>query len=261
MRADLFQLRKSVMLKVLLAITTVSAVIMAVMAYLIPQGKIATSMTGLGFLFSDVNVTSILGAVIASVFIGNDFDNKIIHDSVAAGHSRGAVIVSKTAVFAGALAVVLLPYALVVGIGLGMGATFSMGAVALGFLHLLTSSAGTALSAAEIGKLLAVIVTLMLVYVAQLSLCVPLTLAVRKPVLVVAIFYAFSILCGQLAGLRATSAVFDRIFGWTPFGGNFSFLTLGSGAGDILKAWAVSLLFVAAMLALAYAIFRRAEIK
>jgi len=38
-RADLFKLRKSMTIKILFGITTVSAVVMAVMAYLIPQGK------------------------------------------------------------------------------------------------------------------------------------------------------------------------------------------------------------------------------
>ncbi|MDF2626922.1 MAG: hypothetical protein K0R39_753 [Symbiobacteriaceae bacterium] len=261
MWADMFQLRKSVMMKVLLGITTVSAVIMAVMAYLIPQEKIADSMAGLGFMFSDVNMTSILGAVVASVIICSDFDHKVIHHAVATGHSRGAVIASKAAVFSCALAVILLPYAVITGIALGTGSEFNMGAVSLGFLHLLTSKAGAAMSAPEVWKLLAVMLTLIMVYVAQLSLCVPLALVLRRPVLVVAIYYGFSILTGQLAGLRESYPLFDRISAWTPYGGNYSFLTLDTGAGEILEAIAVSLLFVAAMLAVSYGSFRKADIK
>ncbi len=59
--ADLFKLRKSMAIKILFAITTASAVAMAVMAYLIPQGKISASMSGIGFMFSDADIMSIRG--------------------------------------------------------------------------------------------------------------------------------------------------------------------------------------------------------
>lgn len=90
--ADLFKLCKTMAIKILFGITTVSAVIMAVMAYMIPQGKIGASMTGIGFMLSDISMISILGAVIAGVFICGDFDNKTIHDAIASGCSRGEVI-------------------------------------------------------------------------------------------------------------------------------------------------------------------------
>lgn len=259
--ADLFKLRKTMAIKILFGITTVSAVIMAVMAYMIPQGKIDASTTGIGFMFSDVNMMSILGAVIAGVFICGDFDNKTIHDAIASGCSRGEVIGSKAIVFCCAIVFILLPYAIVTGIALGTGSKFSMGSAVLGFLHLLTSEAGTDFSASEIWKLLVVILTLIIVYVAQLIVCVPLALVLKKPVLVVAIFYGFSILCGQLMGLRNSSKVFDRIFAFTPYGGNYPFVTLDTGTGDIFKAISVSLIFIIAMLAVTYCAFRKSEIK
>lgn len=260
-RADLFKLRKSMAIKVLFGITTVSAVLMAMMAYWIPQSKIEASMTGIGFMFSDVNMISILGAVIAGIFICGDFDNKTIHDTIANGSSRGTVIVSKTIVLGCALAFILLPYAIITGIALGTGSEFNMGSVAVGFLHLLTSEAGTTLLASDIVKLLAVILTLIIVYFAQLSICVPLAFLLRKPVLVVPIYYGFSILTAQLSRLADSSPVFDRIFSSTPYGGNHTFITLETVAGDFFKAIAVSLAFIIIIIAITYGMFRRTEIK
>lgn len=248
-------------IKIIFGITTVSAVAMAVMAYLIPQGNIDASMTGIGFMFSDINMISILGAVIAGIFICGDFDNKIIHDAIANGSSRGTVIASKAIVFCGALAFILLPYAIVTGIALSTGSKFSMGSVAVGFLHILTSEAGTAFSASEIWKLLAIMLTLIIVYMAQLSICVPIALVLKKPVFVVAIYYGFSILCAQLMGLRDSSPLFDRIFACTPYGGNYTFMTLNTGTADIFKAISVSLIFIIVMLAVTYSAFRKSEIK
>ncbi|MCL6603188.1 MAG: ABC transporter permease [Paenibacillus sp.] len=260
-RADLFKLRKSMAIKILFGITTVSALAMAMFAYLIPQGKIDGSMTGIGFMFSDINVISILGAVIAGVFICGDFDNKTIHDAIANGHSRVAVILSKATVSGCALVFILLPYAIITVIALSTGYEFSMGSIALGFLNIMTSEAGTGFSASEIGKLLAVMLTLMIVYVAQLSITVPLALFLKKPVFVIALYYAFSILCGQLAGLGDGSLLINRMFAVTPYGSSYSLVTLNTGNADILQAISVSLVFIVAMIAVAYSGFRRSEIK
>jgi len=260
-RADLFKLRKSMAIKILFGITTVSAVIMAVMAYLIPQGKIDAKMTGVGFLFSDINMISILGAVIAGIFICGDFDNKTIHDAISNGCSRATVIVSKATVFCCSIAFILLPYAIITGIGLSTGSKFSMGTLAVGFLHLLTPEAGTVFYASQTGKLLAVMLTLMIVYASQLSVCVLLAFVLKKPVLVVAIYYVLTILCAQLQVLRGSTAVFDSIFACTPFGGNYTFVTLNSGTGDIFKAIFVSLMFMIVILAVTHAAFRKTEIK
>lgn len=259
--ADLFKLRKTMAIKILFGMTTVSAVIMAVMAYLIPQGKIGASMIGIGFMFSDISMISILGAVIAGVFICGDFDNRTIHDAVANGCSRAEVIGSKAAVFCCAIAFILLPYAIITGIALSAGSKFSMGSATVGFLHLLISEAGKGFSASEIWKLLAVMMTLIIVYVAQLIVCVPLAIVLKKPVLVVAIYYGFSILCGQLMALRNSSSVFDHILACTPYGGNYAFVTLNTGAWDIFKAISVSLIFIILILAVTYCAFRKSEIK
>lgn len=260
-RADFFKLRKSMAIKILFGITTVSAVTVAVLAYLIQQGKLDASMTGMGFLISDTNMISILGAVIAGVFICGDFDNKTIHDAIANGCSRGTIIASKATVFSCAIGFILLPYAIITGIALGTGSKFNMGSVSLGFLHLLTSEAGTAFSASEIWKLFAVMLSLIIVYMAQLSICLPLAFALKKPVLVVAIYYGFTILCAQLMGLKDSSPIFDRIFACTPYGGNYTFATLDTGMGDIIKAISVSLIFIIAMIAVTYCAFRKSEIK
>lgn len=259
--ADLFKLRNSMAIKILFGITTVSSIIMVVMAYLIPRGKIDSSMTGIGFMFSDINMISILGAVIAGIFICGDFENKTIHDAIANGCSRGSIVVSKAVVFCFALVLILIPYAIVTVIALSTGFELSMGSVAVGFLNIITSKASTAFSTTEIWKLLAVMFTLMIVYMAQLSVCLPLALVLKKPVLVVAIYYGFSILSGQLMGLRGSSRLFDRIFDSTPYGGNHAFLTLDTGTGDIFKTILVSLIFMILMISVTYFAFRKSEIK
>ena len=260
-QADLFKLRKSMAIKILFSMTAAGAIIMATIAYLIPLGKVETRMTGLGFMFSDINMISILGGVIAAIIVCGDFENKTIHDAIASGSSRAAVIVSKTAVLALALTIILLPYVLVASIALGTGAEFSMESVATGFLHILTTEGGSVFSSSEAWKLAAASLVLILVYIAQLSICVPLAFVLKKPIFVVAIYYGFSILCGQLMSIKGSSPVFDRLFSLTPYGGNHVFMSLNTGTGDLIKTLPVSFIFILIVLAVTYSLFRKTEIK
>jgi len=260
-QADLFKMRKSSAIKILFGITTLCAIVMTVMAYLIPKGQISDEYIGMVFLISDIVMMGILGAVTASVFICGDFENKTIHDAIASGCSRGTVIVSKAIVFFCGVGFILLPYAIITGIALSTGSKFEMGTVSMGFLNMLTKESGLVFSTSVLLKMLAAAFTLILVYMAQLSVCVPLALMLKKPVLVVAIFYGFTIFCANLTGLRNSSETFDKIFSYTPYGGKYSFVTLSTEAGDFVKAIAVSLFFIIVILGVTYSVFRKSEIK
>ena len=260
-RADLYKMRKSNAMKILLAITTVCAVIMTMFAYLIPQGKISESYTGIGFMFSDINMISILGAAVAGVFICGDFDNKTIHDAISSGCSRIAVICSKAITFFIAIFVLLLPYAIVTGFALFSGAKFGMGSVGVGFLNIIAIDNGIAFDVSVFFKMLAVMLTLILIYVSQLSLCVPLALIFKKPVVVSVVYYGFTILCAQLNNFKNASEGFKNILSYTPYGGSHTFLTLEAQAGDFGKAIIVSMIYIIVIMAVTYSVFRKSEIK
>ncbi|MGB4659625.1 MAG: hypothetical protein WBI07_10615 [Mobilitalea sp.] len=260
-QADLYKMRKSTAMKVLFAITTACAIIMTFFAYQIPKGNIPESYAGMGFLFSDINMMSILGAAVAGVFICGDFDNKTIHDAVASGCSRIAIICSKAITFFIAVLTLLIPYAVLTGISLLSGAEFGMSNVGVGFLHLLAIENGTVFDASLVLKMLAVMLTLAVVYVAQLSLCIPLALIFKKPVIVNVVYYAFTLFCAQINNLINASKVFKNISSYTPYGGIHTFLTLDTQAGDFGKTIIVSIVFTAAMIAVTYSVFRKSEIK
>lgn len=260
-QADLFKLYKSKAIKILFAMTTLSAVAMITIAYLIVQGKLDSEMSGIGFMFSDVNMISILGAVIAGTFICGDFDNKTIHSAIASGCSRSIVIISKAIVFFCAIAFILLPYVIITIIALISGAEFSMGAVAVGFLNIITLNAGVTFSLSEVGKLLAVMLTLIIVYISQLSVCIPLAFTIKKPVSVVGIYYGLTIFFAQMTGVREKFEIVDNIFAWMPYGGNYSFLTLDSVSRDMVKAIVISIIFITVMLVVSYRTFKKVEIK
>jgi ABC-2 type transport system permease protein len=260
-KEDLYKMRKSTTIKILLAITTLCAITMTIFAYLIPQGKISESYTGLGFLFSDVNIMSILGAAVAGIFICGDFDNRTIHDAIASGCSRIAIICSKAITFFIAIILLLLPYGIITAISLFSGAKFGMNSVGVGFLHMLAIDSGTAVDMSVFFQMIGVMLTLILAYVAQLSLCVPLALLCKKPVVVIVIYYAFTIFTAQLFSLKNISDVLKKLASYTPYGGNHTFLTLDSQAGDFGKTIIVCFVYIVMMITITYSMFRKSEIK
>jgi ABC-2 type transport system permease protein len=260
-RADIFKLYKSNVIKILFGITTLSSVIMLLMAYLIPQGVIDEKMTGIGFMFSDVNMMSILGAVIASSFICGDFDNKSIHQSIVSGCSRKTVLISKAVVFLTSIGFLLIPYVIITAVAFISGKEFGMGSVAIGFLNMITLGVDNTLQGSLIFKQIIVMVVLLIVYMSQLSICVPLAISLKKPVLVVSIYYGSTILFAQLSSLSKSVSGLADFLSSIPFGGEYSLLNVNSGTGDIVRAVVVSFIFILVMIAISYQIFKKAEVK
>lgn len=262
-RADVFKVRKSSAMTILLLIAAASVVTMAVMAHQIADGGLKANLSGLVFLFSDIDVISILGAVCAGVFICGDFGNQIIHDAIAGGCGRFSIVAEKMVVFLCAAAILLLPYFIAAGIGIGSGARFSIGntGASAGFLHLLTTLSRESLLYGEYFKLFGLMLLLVIVYMAQLSICLPLAIGFKKPVIVVAVYYALSLLIGQLATLIQGSELFNNLVDCTPYSLNYMLPSLNMSIVSIWKAVTVSIIFTVIMLGISYALFRKAEIK
>lgn len=259
--ADLYKIRKSMWIKILLIITILCAVSMTIIAGEIEKGNLDINMAGIGFLLSDANMISLLGAVIAGIFICGDFDNKTIHDAISGGNSRVSIIVSKTIVFIGAIACILLPYAILTGIALNTGNKYNMGNNSIGFLHLITSEGGKDFDASAVLGLLTSMATLVIVHAAQQSISILFAFLIKKPVIVIAVSYAISVINPRLTVLRANSEVFDKICSFTPFGGDYTFITSGTEADYVIKALAVSLIFIVLIIGITYATFRKKEVK
>lgn len=257
-RADLFKLRKSVTMKVLAGITLVCALSMTAIVYSISGGQLDNNMNGIAFMFSDINVMSILGAVLAGVLICGDFDTRIIQDSITSGCSRGRIILAKGVVLGCALTVLLFPYALVTGIALKTGSDFTTSSNFLGFLHLLATGEGTTLT---VGRMLLVMLTLILVYVAQLSLTLPLAFLLRKPIYVVALYYSFSLLVGQLAGLAGSDGWISAILSATPYDVTYLMMNGDTPLSELVRAIAVSVVLLVVMAAVTFGLFRKKDIK
>lgn len=259
-RADLYKVSRSTYIKALFLISTICATIMILMAYLIPQGRMNPNFADLGLMFSDAHIMSVIGAVTAGILICGDMNNKVIHDLIASGHSRGKVIISKTLVLCLVIGFILLPYAIVVGIGFTTGNVFSMGDISVGFLGLLADS-GKTLTASNVLKLVIVMITLMGVYISQLSITILLGFKLKKPLYIVGLYYGFGGICAQLLLLEGKFPQFDRLFALTPYGGRHILLTLDTPWTSIIRTILIIVLYIVVIVSLTNRLFKKAEIK
>ncbi|MDF2923548.1 MAG: hypothetical protein K0R57_2462 [Paenibacillaceae bacterium] len=259
--ADLYKLRKSAALKISLAITFLSAAAITATAYFLAEGQISLEASGNAALLMDLVMMSIIGALVAGVFICGDFEHKTIHDAISSGTGRGAVLVSKAIVYFLAVAVLVLPYPLITAVAAGTGYAFAAPFAPSVFLQILADRSGVALTAPALGKMLAIALTMIAVHAARLSICVLLAFVMRKPALVTGIGVAATILGDLAVGFHEKIPVLGAVFLYTPFAMNHTVVSMNAGAGDLLKAITVSLVFIAAVLAMTYGAFRRAEIK
>lgn len=260
-KADLFKLRRSMAIKILLLITTVSSIIMTIIAYMVQQGKLNVSSTNIGFLFSDANMMGILCGALAAIFICNDFDNRTIHEAIVDGNSREKVVASKTVILCLSSLIILLPYIIITGIAISTGNKFNMGVTSVGFLKLLTAEGGRAISVSQVCKMIAIMFAISASYAARASVCIPLAIALKKPSIVVPAYYGITIFLARLSSLEANSKLLKNILECTPFSGKYSLMTLNTGESDIIRAIILSLLLIALITAITGFAFRKSEIK
>ena len=255
-RADFYKTTKSKMFWILLTLTTACAVAMFSIAYGIGNNSLSESMSSVGFLLSDMNMLTIIGAVLATSLVCSDFETKNIHHPIISGYSRMQIVGSKALVFWLLLIVLAGPFIIATFIGLTMDSTFSMGGSAAGYLSILTSSTG-----GNSDKYVVMLTIMTIIHLAQLTVCLLLAFALRKSVLVVAVYYMMSMFFGQIASFQATFEGMNKLLSFTPYAAEYITMNLGMSAADIMVATMTGISFMIVVVLLTFMVFRKAEIK
>lgn len=261
-KADLFKLGKSMAIKVSFFIMVLSALSITVISYLMGQGSIGIEVGSPASLLADVVMITLIGPVVASIYICGDFEHRTIHSSISSGLNRGTIMLGKGLVYFFLIAIMVLPYSVFTIIAFASGAEFGPPFVGSIFLDILANEQGVNFDAVVFMKIIGITLTMMVVYASQLSICVLLAFLVKnRPVLVSGIGIFFSMMIAQASIVRDSFPLLDAIFSYTPFGMGFKEITMDAEVGVFIKAITVSLIFMIAILIVTYRVFRRSEIK
>ena len=255
--ATFYRVGKSTGIKMVFVITTVVATLYYVCGNMVANGTIgevnAGSVTGLG----DAMILWIFGPLFTAMVIGSDFENKTIHAALSYG--RGKVIVNIVLVYAVGLLALTIPYILgsvicLIG-GINMqGAEMTAVSACMDCAIRYNESFG-------VGKLLLVYLAFACVTIAQISICVPVAIKVKKPVIVTAFGFFFGMITALISTIAANVEALQTIYKLTPYAYGLTEVNLDASLSDLLTAIFVSIIFTSIMELVSWLLFRKAEIK
>lgn len=260
-KADFYKINRSVIYKVLFLVSTVCAVVTAIVSHLIYTGDLTTASAASAAMLTDVVILSLINCVLAGQLICGDFDNKLIQSSLTGCSGRFSVVCAKMVTYSIMVGIMTIPYAVASIIGfclnMGYGAPFS----ASTYLKILFESNTVEFSVEALLKYILITVIMMLVYAAQIGFVFVLAFIMKnKALLVTAVGFIISTFIGMTTSI-VTSDAGENVLSCTPFSSDIYALGYETEAVTLVKIVVVCIAFLAAYTGIAYVFFRKSEIK
>ncbi len=255
-KATMYRMVKSTGIRVAVVLTAVAAALYYILAFMVAEGKLpaeqAGSVTGLG----DAMILWLSGALAVSLLIGGDFEHKTIHGAIRFGRKK--IVANYMLSYLVVVTVLVLPYTIGSILCILSGADFTGAEGTIISLYM-----GNVFAGAEgiTGKLILSYLAGLAVYIGQLSICIPVAIKVKKPVVVTAFGFFFGMLTALISTLASQVELLDNIYQLTPYRYGIAQTGTGAETGDMWMAVAVSLIFTALMGGVSYLVFRKTDIK
>lgn len=255
-QADIYRVLHSTTIKILLTMTTVFSVILFGGMYLVANGTINQDLTNIIFLASDMNMVTLIGAILAIHLVSAEFESRNMHHLITSGFSRMHIVISKMVAYCLLFTLVISPYfiggAVTILLNLDVNANTQLAGI------MLMLQEHPAVSTIHALLLLAVIA---LVYIAQLSTTVLFAFMFKKASLVIPLFYVISITSGQISLYKEHLGTLADMLRITPFASDFILIGVATTNDTLLAATVTSFLYIIAITALACLYFRKRDIQ
>lgn len=263
-RADFYKIFRSVSFWIVFTLMTVCGGCFVYISYAVESGRLGMEVTSTAALLMDTMMVTIIGPVMAALFVCSDFQNKSIQSSILYGRGRKMIVWTKLVAYSTAMFLVTLPYAIATFIGYCSGAKFNLlfsKSVDSAYMSILANEAGAGRTASEICRLLLVLFIITMVHVSRCSLCVLMSYLVKSPVGVIAGGIVAELFLSILAVAGAGSEVVTSMIGWTPFISMQNHFLMNTEMLQLLKSFGTSLVFMLIIGNITVGIFSRAEVK
>lgn len=260
-KADIYKLSKMNSVKICILISALSACAVAYILHGVYQGTFSLDASNAFALVSDTMIVIILGAVLIATLICGDFESKNIHDEIACGNGRFAIVITKTITISLLVIMLVSPYILmtVIGFASQLGFGIYVG-VPSAYFNILSNVTGVAISNEAVLKSVILCLLIALSYIAKISICIPLAFKARKPIIVIMAGFVSTFFFDIISALVKNIQGISKLIKFLPYQMIFD-LTLDCSIAVMFKSIVSSLLFLLAMIGITYAMFRKAEIK
>ena len=259
--AEFYKLKRSKGIKLCFGFTVICSISMAIISHNVAIGKLNLSISGSASGLSEVVIMSLIGSIMTGILVCNDFETKTIHDEIIGGNGRKSIVYSKAIVFSICIALLLLPYIVVTFIGCSSDLEFSKLAGSSGFMNIIVENKSLDFSAFNVGRILLISITLIIVYIGRISLFIPIAFKSRKPMIVMSVGFGLSTLVDIFIGLLGDISGVSKIILLTPYSREYLLISMETEFTMILKAMVVNIIFTIIMIYITYKIFRKSEIK
>lgn len=256
-KASLYRLIKSTGARVALGVSAAAAIAYYILAAMISAGRIPAEQAGSVTGLADAMVIWLLGSLAAGLLVGADLENRTVHGAIHYGRKR--ILLHYFVVFAVAVFLLLLPYTIGSLVCVAAGVDFSgaqAAAVSVYLDNVLRFQGG-----GSIGKLLLTYLSCAVVYIGQLSICLPVAIKLKKPVAVTAFGFFFGMITASIAALASQVEMLDNLYKLTPYAYTLSKINLQADVSALLAGILVSVIFTGVMGLISGWIFRRSDLK
>ena len=231
-RADLFKMRKSNSIKILFLLCCISAFIMYEVCKELSKGNLGSDIVGFGSFVTDFQMISLVSVIFISILI------------------------CKTISYYISILIFLLPYMVITIVGVCSNNTFESFLPSV-FQNIIKNESGVTFDSAVFLKIFLIYITMTIVYASQISISILLAFLFKRPVIVISLGYVLNASIAQIVNIDKLSDLFKL----TPYGVDYSKLTLDASLSVYSNFISISLIFMAIILILSYISFKRTEIK
>lgn len=259
MKATAYRIMKTTSARICLLLCTLSAVGYFVLSKLLAEGNLAQTSAGSVTALGDAMIIWLFGSLMVGIIVCQDFTSKAIHSMIGASGDRKKIIFNYAAIISLTILLLALPYTICSLVSMLCGADYTGAESAVISVYLDNLKYG--IQDISVIKLLLLYISTAIVYVGSISVCLPIAIKVRKPVVITAIGFMFGMMVALLNTAIADIEILQTILKATPFAYNLTNLNLESSYLQICGAMLASVSFTALMAGLAYLLFRRDDVK
>ena len=257
LKATFYRMSKSMGVRIAMGLIWIAAICYYVLAGMLANGQFDATQAGSITAFGDAMILWLFGSLIIGFLVGNDFENKTIHGAIKFGRKR--IVQNYMLTFALLVLVMVLPYTIGSIACIASGADF-------------TGAEGTIISIymgnvfeytqkTSVAKLVLSYITYAVVYIGQLSICVPVAVKMKKTVVVTAFGFFFGMITALIATLASKVDLLDNIYRLTPYHYGIGKIGVNADVTDMITGIIVSMCFTAIMGLVSWLIFKKSDIK
>lgn len=257
MKATIYRMYKATGIRIAILLTWMAATGYFLCSKWIANGTLASTAAGSITALGDGMIIWLFASISVGILVASDFENKTIHGAI--GYGRNKIIINYFIIFIGIMLLMVLPYTIgslvyiISDVSL-TGAEGTMISIYMGNVFEYTEEN-------TVFQLILSYLSYALIYMGQLSVCIPVAIRFPKPIVVTSFGFFFGMITAFISTIASKVEMLDNIYKLTPYAYGIKQLGVDASPKGMWMGMGASILFIGLMLLISWMVFRKADIK